>query len=64
MKTPTLDKLIWTLIYGGLIVVALGVSVERSDDAIGWTLVVAGAVLSVLGAVCIVVRSRVKDTSG
>lgn len=61
MKTPTLDKLVWTLIYGGLIVVALGLSVQRADDAIGWVLVSAGAAATAAGAVLVFVRSRRKD---
>jgi hypothetical protein len=62
MTTATLDKLIWTLIYGGLLAVALGLSVQRTVDAIGWGLVSAGAVAAVTGAVLVFVRSRRKDT--
>jgi hypothetical protein len=62
MTTATLDKLIWTLIYGGLLAVALGLSVQRTADAIGWGLVSAGAVAAVTGAVLVFVRSRRKDT--
>jgi len=62
MKPAMLDKLIWTLIYGGMIAVALGVSVQRRDGAIGWALVIAGVALSTVGAACVVVRSRMKDS--
>lgn len=61
MKASTLDKLVWTLIYGGLIGVGLGLSVQRTDAAIGWGLVSVGAVLAVAGAVLVVVRARMKD---
>ena len=61
MKTATLDKLIWTLIYGGLLGVALGLSVQRHNDALGWGLATAGAALAAVGVLLIVVRSRAKD---
>jgi len=61
MKTATLDKLIWTLIYGGLLGVGLGISVQRRDDALGWTIVTAGGAITALGALLVYVRSRMKD---
>ncbi|WP_280155296.1 hypothetical protein [Piscinibacter sp. XHJ-5] len=61
MKAATLDKLIWTLVYAGLAGVGLGLSVQRSDDAIGWSLVGVGAVAAVVGALLVVVRSRMRD---
>ena len=60
MSAATIDKLIWTLIYGGLLGVGLGVSVQRSDDALGWTIVTAGGIATALGAVLVYVRSRMK----
>jgi len=60
MNTSTIDKLIWTLIYGGLLGVGLGVSIQRSDDALGWTIVAAGGIATALGAVLVFVRSRMK----
>jgi len=61
MSLQMLDKLIWTLIYGGLIGVALGLSIERSDAALGWAFITGGATASVAGAILIYVRSRKKD---
>ena len=58
MHDDTLDKLIWVLIYGGLFGVCLGLFVRRGDAAFGWTLIGAGAVIAVLGAVLVYVRSR------
>ena len=54
-------KIIWSLIFGGLLVVILGIFVGKTDDAIGWTMVAAGALLTAVGAVLIYVRST--DTS-
>ena len=61
MKTETLDKLIWTLVYGGMLSAGLGLSVQRDEAAIGWLLVSCGAAASAVGAVLIYVRSRMKD---
>jgi len=58
MKTQTMEKLIWTLIYGGLLGVALGLSVQRSNDALGWGIAVLGGVVAAVGAVLIYARSR------
>lgn len=57
-----LQQLIWVLIYGGLLTLVLGVSVQRTDDAIGWSMVVGGGVLAAVGFFLIYVRSRL--TSG
>ena len=45
-STARIDVLVWVLIYGGLFVVGLGVWFMRAAAlAVGWTLIVAGAVL-------------------
>jgi len=56
-KMARLHKIIWTLIFGGLITIILGIFVERAGDAMGWMMVVAGGVLTGLGVVLIYVRS-------
>ena len=53
-----LHKLIWALIYGGLLLAVFGISLQRIDEAIGWTVIVIGAVLALVGFVLIYVRSR------
>jgi hypothetical protein len=55
-----LQWLIWVLIYGGLLTLVLGLSMQRSDDALGWSMVTGGALLALVGAVLIFVRSRMK----
>ena len=55
-----LHSLIWALIYGGLLMVVLGVFVERSDEATGWSMVVIGSIATVAGFALIYVRSRMK----
>ncbi len=55
-----LEALIWVLIYGGLLGLVLGLSVGRTDEAWGWSLVVGGAVVAAVGFILIYVRSRIK----
>ena len=61
LKTSTLESLVWVFIYGGLLLLSLSVFVSRHSGALGTTLAVAGSVIAVLGAVLVVVRSRMKD---
>jgi hypothetical protein len=56
-----LEALIWVLIFGGLLTVVLGLSVQRNDAVLGWSLFVGGASAAVLGAVLIFVRSKIKE---
>jgi len=60
MKTSTLETLVWVLIYGGLLVLCLGLFVARRADALGTLLMAGGALTAALGAVLIFVRSRMK----
>jgi hypothetical protein len=53
-----LQQLIWVLIYGGLLMLVLGLSVQRTDDALGWSLVVGGGIVAAIGFALIYVRSR------
>ncbi len=53
-----LEAWIWVLIYGGLFAIVLGVATGRESTALGWSLGVPGAVVTVVGVVLIYVRSR------
>jgi len=61
MNPAALDKLIWALIFGGLLLFSLGLFVQQQAGALGSTITLIGAVLAVAGAVLIWVRSRMKD---
>ena len=61
MKTSTIDVLIWVLIYGGLIVVGWGISVQRSNDGLGLSLIAGGGVIAAIGFLLIYIRSRMKN---
>lgn len=60
-KMARLHKIIWALIFGGLLTIVLGIFVGKSDDATGWITVAAGCVLTAIGAVLIYVRSTMTD---
>ena len=53
-----LQQLIWALIYGGLLALVLGLSVQRTDDALGWSLVAGGGIVAAIGFALIYLRSR------
>ena len=58
LSNKAIDKLIWVLIYGGLLLVSLGIFVRRADDGLGWALAALGAFIAYIGVVLIWVRSR------
>ena len=62
-KMARLHKIIWTLIFGGLLTVILGIFVGKTDDVVGWTMVAVGGVLAAIGAVLIYVRSKLAPDS-
>lgn len=54
-----LHALIWTLIYGGLLTLILGIATDRAGDgALGWSLMVGGSVAAGVGVVLMAVRAR------
>ena len=56
-KMARLHKIIWALIFGGLLIFILGIFVGRTEDATGWLMIAAGGVMTVAGAILIYVRS-------
>ena len=61
MKPVTLERTTWVLLYGGLLLLCLGIFVDRRDDALGIGIQIFGAAAAALGVVLIWVRSRVKE---
>lgn len=57
-----LDRLVWTLIYGGLFTLILGLAALPSHIVASWSLIVIGAVLAAAGAALIWVRSRLSSS--
>lgn len=58
MKSKTVEKWVWPLVYGGSLVLVAGLAVARRDESVGWTLIAAGGAVAALGAALIFVRSR------
>ena len=56
-----IETAVWLLIYGGLIVVGLGLAVQNNHGPIGWTLVGFGALAAAAGVMLIWVRSRINE---
>ena len=60
LTSQRLHTLIWVLVYGGLLTLVLGLSVQRSDDDLGWSMVAAGLAVALLGFALVFVRARMK----
>ena len=58
MDNAQLEKLIWPLIYAGLVVLGLGVWYVEHSLAVGSTLLILGGLAIGAGALLIWVRSR------
>ena len=56
-----IGALVWVLIYGGLLLCAMGVALSRGGLDYGWSVSVAGIAAAVAGVVLIYVRSRLTD---
>ena len=57
MSNQTLEKLVWVLIYAGLLLVCLGIFARRSQPVFGWALIAGGGLAAVVGAYLIHLRS-------
>jgi hypothetical protein len=63
MKASTLEKLIWVVLYGGLVAVGLGLSVRSGNAPLGTGIAVGGGIAAGIGVALIYVRSRMKVTA-
>jgi hypothetical protein len=61
IRNTALEKIIWILIYGGILMMCLGVFILRADASFGWLVITAGVFETVVGAALIWVRSRRSD---
>ena len=55
------DRLIWSLIYGGLFSVVIGLATFSRDEVLAWSLMAAGGVLAAVGVVLVWFRSRLRE---
>ena len=54
-----IERLVWVLIYGGLLAASLGLFVLKGgDELLGWLLIGKGLTAAAGGVVLIVLRSR------
>ena len=56
-----IETWVWVLIYGGLLILVLGLAVGRVEPLLGGVMAFVGAVLAFAGAVLVWVRSRLKQ---
>ncbi len=56
-----LHLLIWALIYGGLLVGAVGIALQRAGAGYGWAIVACSALAVIVGVVLVWVRSRLPE---
>ncbi len=63
MSNAALDRLIWVLIYGGLLVACLSLFVARQRSSLAWPMGIVGALVAVIGAILVFVRARRRDPS-
>lgn len=60
MNIQTIQKLIWVLIYGGLLLLVFGIAVQRRESALGQGMMLVGGLVAAVGFALIYVRSRMK----
>ena len=60
MKPQTVEKLVWVLLYGGIVLAALGYFVARADENMGLVMQLAGGVGVAAGVLLIWWRSRME----
>jgi hypothetical protein len=54
------ERLVWILVYGGLLALVLGMFVQRYDRLLADILQIGGTIVAGAGALLIWVRSRMK----
>lgn len=59
-RTSLVEKLVWIYVYAGMVLLGLGLAVQRSDAGIGWAIAAIGSMSIVIGIVLVWVRSRMK----
>lgn len=57
------ERLVWILIYGGLLTLILGIVAAPVSPATGWAMGVGGCAAAAAGVVLIWVRSRMRLAS-
>ena len=58
-----IENLIWVLVYGGLLILVLGLATRLHHAATGWSLIAVGGCFAAVGAVLVWVRSRLHEST-
>ena len=58
-----LHAVIWVLIYTGLLTLVFGLALARLDNELGWAVALGGALVALVGAALIYIRSKMKADS-
>ncbi len=53
----------WSLIFGGMLFMALGLTVHDTEPGLGWVLIAGSGLAIAAGVVLIWIRSTIKDKS-
>ena len=61
LDAARLDAIVWTFVFGGLLVVGVGIALQRNGVGYGWGVAVAGALVVAAGVVLLWLRSRIRD---
>ena len=61
IKLIRIERLVWVLIYGGLLSFVIGHFMVETDEALAQGMGIAGLIAVVAGAVLIYVRSRLRE---
>ena len=61
VSAAKVGALIWVLIFGGMLMLALGLVVRRADADLGWGIALVSTGAIVLGILLVWVRSRMNE---
>ncbi|MBC7941107.1 MAG: hypothetical protein H7Z19_15345 [Chitinophagaceae bacterium] len=61
MTNTGLHKLIWVLVYTGLLTLSLGIFMQPRDNTLGWAAIVIGTLSAGIGVLLVLVRARRSD---
>lgn len=60
-RIARVEALIWILIYAGLLLLVLGMSMMHYDAALAWPTMIAGSALAAIGVWLIYLRSKMNS---
>ncbi|WPB59257.1 hypothetical protein [Xylophilus sp. GOD-11R] len=56
-----IERLVWVLIYGGLLCLILGIAIRDARAGSGIAMMVLGGIVAAVGVVLIFVRARLRE---